>query len=132
MANEQTKTETEYRRLLAEHARSAKTLKEFAEERGLPANRFSWWKREIRRRDGARARERGAAPLAPRGQGSGRVQPQLLPVRVVEPSLPEQAEPARGSTGYELAFGGGRLLRLPTDFDPLRAAALVRAVEATC
>lgn len=125
---------TEYRRLLAEHARSGKTMKEFADERGVPVHRFWWWKGEIRRRDAARS---GAQKGDRRHKASSSpkvARSQFLPVRVVEanPAPQPEFEPSRTSSGYELAFGGGRVLRLPRDFDPARIGALLRAVEATC
>jgi hypothetical protein len=50
-----------------------------------------------------------------------------------KPVCAKPAEPRsqEGVSGYELEFGG-RLLRLPCDFDPGRVGALVREVEASC
>lgn len=139
MATGPTQTELEYRRLLAEHAREGGTLKAFAEAHGVPPQRLSWWKHAIKQRDRRRA---AAATLpatrsAPAELLNDPVEPstQFLPVRLVEASMaPPDATSAAlvepTCLGYELVFGGRRL-RLPRDFDPVRAGALVRAVEAS-
>lgn len=129
-----TKTEAQYRRLLAKRARSGKTMKEFAAECGAPEHRLWWWKGEIRRRDATRSSEQQGArreEASPSAEGAGR---KFVPVRVVEAlAAPEpEFQPSWSSSGYELVLGGERVLRLPRDFDPVRVGALLRAVEASC
>jgi hypothetical protein len=108
-----TKTRSEgfYRQLLAEQRRSGLSIRAFARKRGVPAGTLSSWAHEIKKRDAERGPVRTAA--------SG-----FVPVSVVEAPLP--AAGPRG--GYELELGGGRVLRLPSDFDGERVAVLVRAV----
>lgn len=124
MANRgMSKAERHYRGLLLEAEASGKTLKAFSEEKGLPQNRLSWWKHKLRWQ-GAEV-ERGVVDAAPK----------LLPVRVIEPAAERRAvAPVSGRTVYvELVLKGGeRLLRVPTDADPAKVAALVRALEASC
>ena len=123
------KSETErfYRRLVAEQERSGSTARAFAEARGIPPGTLSFWRYELKRRDQARAE---AAPARPA--------PSFLPVNVVESCPPAPAASAsvvertpERAEGYEVVLGGGRVLRLPRDFDDVRVAALVRAV-ASC
>ena len=126
MAN-RSKSETErfYRRLIAEQERSGSTARAFAEARGIPPGTLSFWRYELKRRDQARAEVALARPV-----------PSFLLVSVAE-SCPSAPAPASSTSaperaeGYEVVLGGGRVLRLPRDFDDSRVAALVRAV-ASC
>jgi len=124
MANRgMSKAERHYRGLLLEAEASGKTLKAFSEEKGLPQNRLSWWKHKLRWQ-GAEV-ERGVVDAAPK----------LLPVRVIEPAAERGAAAApvsARSACVELVLRGERLLRVPTDADPARVVALVRALEASC
>lgn len=121
-----TKAETEkfYRELLAERRRSGLSIRAFARARGIPAGTLSSWAHQLRKRDAARRGKRAAGPT-------------FVPVNVVggsavvtAPTSTEAARPARAGGGYEVEFGAGRLLRLPSDFDEARVVALVRAVAA--
>lgn len=126
----QTKSQTEkfYRRLLAEQRRSGLSIRAFAQARGVPAGTLSSWSHQLRKRDAARRRKRGARPS-------------FVPVQVVGAAsalAPESRTPSasaqevgQGQGGYEVVLGAGRVLRLPSDFDDARAATLVRLV-ASC
>lgn len=125
------KGEAFYRELRDLCARSGKSQREFAEERGIPPGTLSGWFFKLRRLDAARGRERKPRAGSPRdaratGTGAPAGRPPFLPVKVVEP----MPVPRCGS-GYELVLGKG-VLRLPVDFDPLRVGALLRAVEVVC
>lgn len=103
-----------YRKLVEQQVRSGKSVRELAAEQEIPQGTLSRWRHVFKKE-----RELAVAPeeRAP-----------FLPVRVVEGSLP-----ARDAWGYELELGGGRgVLRLPRDFDPVRAGAFVLAMEAAC
>lgn len=117
-----------YRELRDLQARSGKSQREFAEERGIPPGTLSGWFFKLRTLDAARRRERkpGAGSRGARAAGTAPSGPPFLPVKVVE-AVP----PPRCGSGYELLLGKG-VLRLPVDFDPLRVGALLRAVEAVC
>jgi hypothetical protein len=112
------KAETErfYRGVLAEHARSGKTVRAFAAGRGIPAGAISFWRHQLKTRDAERARARAS-------------ESQFVPVRVVEEIAREPVREVRAPrASYEVVLGKGRVLRLPADFDDARVAALVRAV----
>jgi len=115
-------TEKFYSGLLAEAERSGRQLKAIAEEHGMPPNRLSWWRRELRRRaEGSTSSSRGSSP-APT--------PSFLPVHVVDHG--QRPSEVLGGPTYEVVFQSGRVLRIPADFDDARVAALVRAVGASC
>jgi hypothetical protein len=117
------KAERQYRGLLLEAEASGKTLKAFSEEKGLPRNRLSWWKHKLRWQ-GADV-ESGVVDAPPK----------LLPVRVIESTAERSAAApvSAGSAYIELVLKGGeRLLRVPTDADPTKVVALVRALETSC
>lgn len=126
-----TKAETErfYRGLLADQQRSGQSIRAFARGRGVPAGTLSFWSHELRKRDAARRKTRRDAERRRQKKSEA-----FLPVSVLDvvPS-PGAAESASASCAgsYEVDLGGGRLLRLPADFDGARVAALVRAV-ASC
>lgn len=120
------KAETErfYREILAEQRESGLSVRAFGKARGIPAGTLSFWRHQLRKRDAAR-------------RGKRKTKPGFVPVRLVDgpaESPAPRAEPAKAkppSGGYEVDLGGGRVLRLPADFDDARVATLVRAV-ASC
>lgn len=113
-----TKAETErfYREILAEQRESGLSVRAFGKARGIPAGTLSFWRHQLRKRDTAR-------------RGKRKTKPAFVPVQVVEESATRPA-PVTPCAGYEVDLGGGRVLRLPADFDDGRVAALVRAVAA--
>lgn len=118
------KAETErfYRELIAEHARSGLTIREFATRRGVPTGTMSFWRFELKRRDALRAKRKA------------RRRPSFLPVKVVDavkPTEPAAQPPKKTAGGYEVVLGRDRVVRVPLDFDEERVAALVRVV-ASC
>lgn len=128
---ERTKAETEsfYRELLAEQQRSGQSIREFARQRGVPAGTLSCWGHQIRKRDAARRKakrdaERRRERKKEQAQATGSP---FVPVSVIDAA---SASPVTTSFvgSYEVELGGGRVLRLPPDFDDRRVAALVRAV----
>lgn len=110
-----------YRDLLAEQRSSGLSVRAFAGQKGIPAGTLSsrWY--ELRCRDA----ERAGVPRTKPERRAG-PEPSFVPVRLVEGTT-------RQSTvgGYEVELGGGRVVRLPPDFDGARAVALLRAV-ASC
>ena len=119
-----TKEETErrYRWLLDEQARSGLSLRAFADERGIAAGTLSYWKHELKRRDGARRQH-------PRRRGE-ESSPAFLPVKVI-PAAEAFAAPSACAGGYEVLLGRDCVLRLPKDFEVARVVALMKAV-ASC
>src|SRR5579859_3959142 len=100
-----TKAETEklYRGLLAEHAKSGLSLREFADQRGIPAGTLSCWRHLLKERE------------AERKKTAKVTEPRFVPVEVRgATSAPPQ--PVKSGV-YEIVLGRDRLLRLPADFD---------------
>lgn len=115
-SSNKTPAEDRYRKLFAEKRRS-ESLAALAARTGVAPGTLSWWRHELRHRDRARAE-------------SGTAMPALLPVRVLGASPP--TAPAR-ATIYEVSLAGGRVLRVPSGFEPEAVRALVAAVEgASC
>lgn len=113
------KSETErfYRELLAEQARSGQSLRAFAARRGVPSGTLSSWRFQIKKRDADRAaKKREAAP-------------RFLPVSVVPVPATPPPPPLKSAEVYEVVLGRDRVLRVPSDFEEERVAALVRAVS---
>jgi len=136
LAKTEPRDESYYRDLREAFSRSGKTQREFAQERGIPAGTLSSWFYKLRKLDGARARRSrrpsGGSRTVERRQEaasgrSARKQSTFVPVHVVPPPEPTP----RGGASYELVLARG-VLRLPSDFDPARVAALLRAAEVTC
>ena len=78
---------------------------EYCRQHGLTQNDFSWWKRELARRD---ANVETAAPT-------------FIPVKLAAQRTPDHA--------FELTLRGGRLLRFGLDVDAAILSAVVRELE---
>ena len=132
--------EAYYRELREAFSRSGKSQREFAQERGIPAGTLSGWFHKLRKLDSARGgrprrRPDRSSRRAVRRRGADGPPAQqhaspFLPVHVA-PSPEPTPWPWGGGAGYELILARG-VLRLPSDFDPARVAALLRAAEVTC
>ena len=96
---------------LAAWKSSALSQAAYCRRHGLTQNDFSWWKRELARRD---ARTAAAVPVA--------TNPTFVPVRMV----------ARQTQDYpfELALCGGRVLRFDAGVDAVALSRVVRELEA--
>jgi len=128
--------ENEVRGLLKEAACSGVSRAEFCRQRALKAGTLSWWKHQLKLRDRRRGRVQAEeqAPLtAPRGGTSPRrlhrrkpAEPEatvrLVPL-TVRASVPA---PAAVRSSLEVVVAGGRLVRVPPDFD---GSVLIRLVE---
>jgi hypothetical protein len=135
MAKIKRRDESFYRKLREAFSRSGKSQREFAQECGVPAGTLSGWFHKLRKLDAARGRRarrpsrssrRAERPQGADGPPVQQASP-FLPVHVVPSAEPT----ARAGAGYELVLARG-VLRLPSDFDPARVAALLRAAEVTC
>lgn len=105
-----TRTEARWRAVVGEQEASGKSVREFADSRGLSAATLYWWRsalgrRENRKRDGIR----------------------LARVTVVAPrsSLDSGA-------GIEVVLGNGRRVRVPVGFDVEELGRLVTVLERGC
>lgn len=117
-----TLTEADARTLLAEHARSGRSLKSFAASRGLTGERLGWWRGRFRDADAATRSgpEVSFVPvtLAP---------PAVAPIAPRLPPSPPVA-PSPATTAYELVLGGAHTLRIPADFHDASLARLLRVL----
>jgi hypothetical protein len=105
-----------WRTVLSECERSGLTQAAFCRQRGIKPVTFYWWKRRL-----MGAGENGRSTRGHRtagGKGNRFVEV------VMGESLPGQV--------YEVLVSGGRVIRLPGDFDPDCVARLVAAVESAC
>jgi hypothetical protein len=107
-----------WQELVHEQQRSGLSQAAFCRQRRINAGTFAWWRRKLRDE---------AAPIGTRHSGSGRRTSRPEPVRFAEFELV-----GSGARRYEILLPGGRILRVPTDFDPDQVARLIRAVESAC
>jgi transposase-like protein len=103
-------TEARWRELVREQEASGRTVRAFAEARGLSPATLYWWRSAL----GRRARSKG---------------PRLVELALVGS---ERVHERRDSRPFELARQGGRCLRVPSDFDPESLRALLRVLEGRC
>lgn len=106
-----------WRRWLSRWERSGLTQTEFCRRRGLKLANFAWWKRKLTAQAGP-SRSRGKPAMA---------------VKFVEVDLSAgQASgdaAVRSALGYEVVLSGGRVVRVPAEFDTLTVSRLIVAVE---
>ena len=98
--------EKAWRKRLARWKATDLTLREFCEREGVTPTAFAHWRKEIAARD-ARA--------------AATTEPSFVPVHIVPTSA---AAPA-----LEVALPGGRVVRVPPEFDPAHLRAVVAALE---
>ncbi len=113
--SEPTEKEARARKVLKMFEGSGLTRREFVLQHGLNIHWLAWWKREVVRRDKARAET-----------STETGDPKFLPVTLVNHG--STALPA-GCVPYEVVLGSGRLLRVPRDFDTHSLRTLVQALE---
>jgi hypothetical protein len=110
--------ERRYRELVAEHARSGLTQREFAAKKGVAATTLSWWKHEIGHRDRLRAGRNGNGV-------------HLVPVQVVTAALDRSrskgSDPTR--TEFVVRLRSGREIRVEHGFDAAELGRLVEVLE---
>ena len=100
--------ERRWRRHLAGWQASGLSQAAYCRQQGLTQNDFSWWKRELARRD----------------QSTVRVPAAFVPVRISPPHATAAA------FGFELSLRDGRVLRFDGCVDPAALGAVVRVLEA--
>ena len=100
-------TEARWRALVRDQESSGRSVKEFAEARGLSAATLYWWRSALSRR-------------------AGSSRPRLAEVRVLG------SDTGRDSQPFELALPRGRYLRVPRDFDGESLSRLLRVLEERC
>jgi hypothetical protein len=92
-----------WRRVLAGHAASGMSIREYCAKCRVKEPAFYWWRAELARRDAAKPKSA------------------FVPVTVKAPV-------AAGTNGISIELRGGRMLRLPT-MAVAHVAELVRAIE---
>ena len=102
------KTESRWRAVVRDQEASGKSVREFAQLRGLAPASLYWWRSQLRRR-GARQRE-GL---------------QLARVTVVD----AKTSGTRPSDGFEVLLGNGRRLLVPRDLDAVTLRHLIATLE---
>jgi len=114
--------EAHWRAVLAEWETSGLSQAAFCREHELSAKTFTWWKRELTRRDTVRAgRPRGKGRTdASRAGTAG-----FLPVRVAG----AREAPRDGDGGLEVVLVSGRRVRVGSDVDADVLARVVRVLE---
>ncbi len=116
---ESSERERAWRRLVDEWRESGLTQTAFCRGRGVAVASFRWWKWKL--------------GLPGRPPAEGRVQdrpagalPAFVPVRIVEPEVRRGGSPG---DGFELELPGGRVLRVPVDFEAESLARLLAVIE---
>ena len=97
--------ERHWQKRLARWKASGLTVREFCDREGVTPTGLAHWRKEIAARDARRAATAG---------------PLFVPAGVV---------PAPASPVLEVALSGGRVVRVPTGFDPVHLRAVVAALE---
>ena len=104
--------------LVREQERSGLTQAAFCRQRKINPGTLAWWRRKL----GATAGAEAGRSTRPRRSSS-----RTDPVRFMEVEVVGSA-----SKRYEIVLSGGRVLRVPADFDPAHVARLIAAVESAC
>jgi hypothetical protein len=107
-----------WQRLVTAWEKNGLSQAEFCRRRKVKAVNFGWWKRKL---ESISKSHPGASR-----SGSSRtgLSPRSAKPRFVEFRMADVAAPA-----YEVVLRGGRMIRLPQNFDPAVVAQLVVAVE---
>ncbi|MFC1806569.1 hypothetical protein ACFL09_06285 [Planctomycetota bacterium] len=114
--------EAHWRTVLAEWEKSGLTQAAFCREHELSAKTFTWWKRELTRRDAVRASRRrlkGNSDASRSGKAG------FLPVRVAGAG----EAPRDGHAGLEVVLVNGRRVRVGSDVDAELLAKVVTVLE---
>lgn len=108
-----------WRRLVAAWEKSGLSQAEFCRRRKVKAVNFGWWKRKLEStsKSHPRTNRSGSNRTKPSPKSA---KPQFVEFRMTD---------ATAAPAYEVVLRGGRVLRLPQQFDPAVVARLVVAVE---
>jgi hypothetical protein len=127
-----------WRQLVAQWQKSGLSQAEFCRRRRIKAVSFGWWKRKLqglgknrRRRvdpSTGRARTRRDADFLEVALPDGILAASSVGSTSSTVSRTRLASPI-GPSRYEIALSGGRVIRLPQDFDPSVVFQLIAVVE---
>lgn len=125
MATKRSAEKEEFWRLvLTEQQASGMTIKAFCAQQGLAAHAFSWWKREIKKRDLRRDESQNDSHLD---------DTQLVPVTVIDEVFPshERNQPTYNDRSIiEVVSPTGYTLRIESEAPPPYLTGLLDAVTA--
>jgi transposase-like protein len=102
------------RRMLARWQRSGLTLREFAEQRGIPPSTLSWWRQVFRR--------------AGEEEGNGAAAESAVVFTEVRPPGNVPRTPAV----LEIVLASGHLVRVPAGADSATLRPVLEALRTTC
>ncbi len=123
-----TKKERYYRTLLKRQRKSGVSLREVAEEEGIPPSRLRGWKSRIQKLDRQKETSKTSLPKAKESRSRAQASAPFLPVRIVG-----GAECADGvGPGFEVMLRSGHLVRVPRSFESEGLGRLVRVLESAC
>ncbi len=108
-----------WRRLVAAWEKSGLSQAEFCRRRQVQAVNFGWWRRHLESTSKSPPRTNRSGSSR-KGSSPRSAKPQFVEFRMTE---------ATAAPAYEVVLRGGRVLRLPPQFDPAVVAQLVVAVE---
>jgi hypothetical protein len=120
MSRRQKMHEEEARGILAEIARSGLSRAEFCRRRGLSPGAMSWWKWQLtvrdRRHTEGDSRSRGRRPVHVLRPGAEQTRISANPIPLVELRV-KRTVPSVTRPHLEVVLAGGRVIRLPPQFD---------------
>ena len=116
--------ERDWRRTIADHARSGLSVAAFCRREGLTPPTFRWWRQELARRD--RPGTTVGADHDPSPSTGLALRSAFVPVQVI----PDDSEPAPGRAPIEIVLPAGPTVRVPRGFDPPTLDAVLSLLEA--
>ena len=116
--------ERDWRRTMADHARSGLSISAFCRREGLTPHTFRWWRQELGRRD--RLGTTDGADQAPSPSTGLALHSAFVPVQVV----PDAPGPVPERCPIEIVLPGGPTVRVTRGFDPPTLDAILSVLEA--
>lgn len=110
-----------WRQTIEQQGKSGQTIREFCEAQGLKSWSFSWWRRELRRRD---REERSSKPTLGKQAPKAKDASPFVPVEVV----PEKPDSLR-SASIEIFLPTGQMVRVSQGVDPRLLAGVLQVLE---
>jgi len=134
-----TEKERYYRELLRRQSRSGASIREVAEQEGIPSGRLRSWKSRIARLDRRRAETGRPIPLRAAKASAG-TKPKESAARTESLSLPLLPVRVVGGRegagviepGFEVLLRSGHVVRVPRSFETDSLGRLVQVLEAAC
>ena len=126
MARDQS-LERAWRKRMREYEQSGLTVKQFCQREGLVGHQFSWWRRELKRRQ---------AESASGGDVTGKVKPSKRTKRdnkrrtAAKRFVPVEVKPSsRGDASIEIVLDQPPRIIVSSGFDVVRLREIVRVLE---